>query len=86
MTALEEKIKGIIVEQLNVDPARVTPEKTIVGDLWADSLAVVELTAALEEAFHLEVPEEDIPSLQTVGDVYAFISRRVAADTEGTSS
>ena len=75
---LEQRIKAVIAEQLQVDLARVTPEKTIVGDLWADSMAVVELTGALEEAFHIEVDEHEIPSLKTVGDVLFYVCDRVA--------
>jgi acyl carrier protein len=75
---LEQEIKAIIADKLQVDPGRVTPEKTIIGDLWADSMAVVELTAALEEAFQIEVPDDELPRLQTVGDVLAFIKERVA--------
>ena len=82
-TALDQQIKALIADQLQVDLARVTPEKTIIGDLWADSGAVVELTAAIEEAFGIEVPDHELPSLRTVGDVLFYVQARVAEKGTG---
>lgn len=76
--ALEQQVRTIIAEQLQVELERVTPEKSIVGDLWADSMAVLELTGALEEAFQIEVAEDEASSLRTVGDVLHFVCARVA--------
>ena len=78
MAALDQQIIELIADQLRVDLGRVTPDKTIVGDLWADSVAVVELTAAIEEAFGIDVPDRDVPTLQTVGDVLFYVRARVA--------
>ena len=58
MASVDEKVKEIIVEQLGVDPAQVTPEASFVNDLGADSLDTVELVMALEEEFNLEIPDE----------------------------
>ena len=57
--AVEEKVKQIIVEQLQVDEAEVTPSASFQEDLGADSLDVVELVMQFEEAFDLEIPDED---------------------------
>ncbi len=73
MSTLEDQIRNIIATQLNVELSRVTPEKTIMGDLWADSLAAVELTSVLEEAFHIEISEHDMRRLRTVGDIITYV-------------
>ncbi|HUK29625.1 MAG TPA: acyl carrier protein, partial [Candidatus Acidoferrum sp.] len=59
MPSIEERVKQIIVEQLGVDEGEVTPTASFVDDLGADSLDVVELVMAFEEAFGLEIPDED---------------------------
>jgi acyl carrier protein len=56
---IETKVKDIIVEQLGVDAAQVKPESSFVNDLGADSLDTVELVMALEEAFDMEIPDEE---------------------------
>jgi len=70
---VEEKVKGIIMEQLGVDAEEVTPEASFVNDLGADSLDQVELVMALEEAFKLEISDEDAEKLTTVGDAVKYI-------------
>ncbi|MFZ5443220.1 MAG: acyl carrier protein [Myxococcota bacterium] len=77
MSTLEDRIRNIIATQLNVELSRVTPEKTIMGDLWADSLAAVELSSAVEEAFHIEIPERDLRRLRTVGDIITYVDQHV---------
>ena len=59
MAAVDERVKQIIVEQLGVDEAEVTPNASFVDDLGADSLDTVELVMAFEEAFEIEIPDED---------------------------
>ena len=76
MASVEERVKQIIVEQLGVDEAEVTPTASFVDDLGADSLDQVELVMAFEEAFGIEVPDEDAEKLQTVGDVVKYIEER----------
>ena len=66
--AVEEKVKSIIVEQLGVDANEVTPEASFVDDLGADSLDTVELVMAFEEAFNIEIPDEDAEKIQKVKD------------------
>jgi acyl carrier protein len=57
--SLEERVNQIVVEQLDVDPSEVVPDASFVDDLGADSLDRVELVMAFEEAFGLEIPDED---------------------------
>jgi len=70
---IEDKVKGIIVEQLGVDPEEVTAEASFVNDLGADSLDTVELVMALEEAFKIEISDEDAEKIHTVGDAIKYI-------------
>jgi acyl carrier protein len=70
---LEEKVKKIIVDQLGVDEAEVTPEAKFIDDLGADSLDTVELVMALEEEFGIEIPDEEAEKIATVRDAIAYI-------------
>ena len=74
METVFEKVRNIIAEQLGVeDASKITDETTLIDDLGADSLDVVELIIALEEEFGMEKPEEEAEKIVTVGDVVAFI-------------
>lgn len=75
---IEEKVKKIIVEQLAVDAADVTLQAQFVQDLGADSLDTVELVMALEEAFDIEIPDEDAEKIKTVGEAVNYISAKAA--------
>ncbi len=68
MASVEERVKQIIVEQLGVDEGEVTPNASFVDDLGADSLDTVELVIAFEEAFGIEIPDEDAEKIATVKD------------------
>ena len=70
---MEAKVKEIICSQLEVAPDKVRPEASFVDDLKADSLAVVELVLALEEAFNIEIPDEDTEQIKTVADAVNYI-------------
>ena len=72
---VEEKVKQIIVEQLGVDEGAVTPNASFVDDLGADSLDTVELVMAFEEAFDLEIPDEDAEKIKTVKDAVDYIAK-----------
>ncbi|MGQ9497314.1 MAG: acyl carrier protein [Desulfotomaculales bacterium] len=72
-----EKVKGIIVEQLGVDEADVTLDASFVDDLGADSLDLVEMVMAFEEAFEMEIPDEDAEKIRTVGDAVKYIQDRL---------
>lgn len=67
-----EKVKAIVVEQLGVDEGNVTLE-TSFEELDADSLDIVELIMALEEAFDLDIPDEEAEKIRTVGDAVSYI-------------
>ena len=71
--AVAEKVKAIIVEQLGVDEEEVTADASFVDDLGADSLDTVELVMAFEEAFDIEIPDEDAEKIGTVGDAIKYI-------------
>jgi len=73
-----EKIKQIVSEQLGVDEAEVTPTASFVDDLGADSLDTVELVMAFEEAFELEIPDEDAEKIRTVQDAIAYVEKKAA--------
>ncbi len=68
-----DKVKDVIVDQLNVDEDDVTEDATFVDDLGADSLDIVELVMALEETFSISIPDEDAESIKSVGDVVSYI-------------
>jgi acyl carrier protein len=70
---LEEKVKKIIIDQLGVDEAEVTPEAKFIDDLGADSLDTVELVMALEEEFGIEIPDEEAEKIATVQNAIAYI-------------
>ena len=72
-----EKIKNIIIEQLQVSETAVTEEASFIDDLGADSLDLVELIMALEEEFGIEIPDGDAEKVVTVGDVVSYIKDNV---------
>ena len=79
MASVEERVKQIIVEQLGVDEAEVTPTASFVDDLGADSLDTVELVMAFEEAFDIEIPDEDAEKIRTVQDAIDYIGKHAKA-------
>jgi acyl carrier protein len=76
MAAVDEKVKQIIVEQLGVDEGEVTQNASFVDDLGADSLDTVELVMAFEEAFEIEIPDEDAEKIRTVQDAVDYIGKQ----------
>jgi acyl carrier protein len=74
---LEQKIKEIVVERLGVDEAKVTMEASFIDDLGADSLDTVELVMAFEEAFGIEIPDEDAEKMVTVKDALGYLNQHV---------
>jgi len=74
--SLEEEVMDIVIEQLGVDKEEVTPEKSFVEDLNADSLDLTELIMTFEERFGFEISEEDAEKLKTVGDVINYINEK----------
>ncbi len=71
-----EKVKALIVEQLDVDEDKITMMTTF-EDIDADSLDVVELVMALEEEFNLEIADEEVEKIKTVGDIVNFIEANI---------
>jgi acyl carrier protein len=72
-----DRMKKIIVEQLGVDEADVTPQASFVEDLNADSLDLVELLMSLEEEFNLEISDEDAEKIHTVTDALEYVQEHV---------
>jgi len=79
MSAIAEKVKAVIAEQLGVKPEEVTDQAKFVDDLGADSLDTVELVMALEEEYGIEIPDEDAEKLTTVGDAIKYIDEKLAS-------
>jgi len=74
---VDEKVKEIIAKQLGVNPTEVTPEASFVEDLGADSLDTVELVMAFEEAFNIEIPDEDAEKIAKVKDAVEYIKNKM---------
>src|SRR4051812_26537646 len=79
MASVEEKVKQIIVEQLGVDEAEVTSNASFIDDLGADSLDTVELVMAFEEAFDIEIPDEEAEKIRSVQDAVTYIEKHQKA-------
>lgn len=73
---IEEKVKEIVAKQLEVDVSEIKPESSFVGDLGADSLDTVELVMMLEEAFRIEIPDEDAEKIVKVKDAFEYINKK----------
>ena len=76
--SVEQKVKEIIVEQLGVDENQVDPSASFVDDLGANSLDIVELVMAFEEAFDIDIPDEDAEKIQTVKQAVEYIDAKAA--------
>jgi acyl carrier protein len=73
----EAKVKEIIINELGVDPEKVTAEASFVEDLGADSLDTVELVMAFEEEFGVDIPDEDAEQMRTVGDAINYLKEHM---------
>jgi acyl carrier protein len=69
----EARVREIIVNELGVEPDKVTDDASFVEDLGADSLDTVELVMAFEEEFGVDIPDEDAEQMRTVGDAIAYL-------------
>ncbi len=67
-----------MAEQLGVEPGEMTPDANILEDLGADSLDVVEMVMAIEDAFDIEIADDDAEAMRTVGDVEAYVAKRLS--------
>ncbi|MDY2625265.1 MAG: acyl carrier protein [Coriobacteriales bacterium] len=68
-----DKVRDVIVDTISCDAEDVTPEATLADDLGADSLDAVELNMAFEDAFGITIPDDDMASFKTVGDIVTYI-------------
>ncbi|MEM6766148.1 MAG: acyl carrier protein [Bacteroidota bacterium] len=74
---IAEKVKGIIVDKLGVEPSEVTPEASFANDLGADSLDTVELIMEFEKEFNISIPDEAAEKIVTVGDSTTYLADNV---------
>ncbi|MBI2399843.1 MAG: acyl carrier protein [Deltaproteobacteria bacterium] len=74
--SVDNKVKKIIIEQLDVTEDEVTPTASFVDDLGADSLDTVEMVMAFEEEFGIEIPDEDAEKIKTVQDATEYIKKK----------
>jgi len=77
-SAVLERVKKVVVEQLSVDENEVTAEASFTSDLGADSLDTVELVMAFEEEFGIEIPDEEAEKIVTVKDAVSYIESHSA--------
>ena len=76
--ATDSRVKEIIINELGVEPEKVTDDASFVEDLGADSLDTVELVMAFEEEFDIEIPDEDAEKLETVSDAIEYLNKRLS--------
>ena len=77
-TDLAERVRSIVAEQLGVDLAEIHPDSSILDDLCADSLEIVELMMVLEDEFEIEVPDDAAEAIRTVADVQRYVTEHVS--------
>ena len=75
----EARVREIIVNELGVEPEKVTDGASFVEDLGADSLDTVELVMAFEEEFGIDIPDEDAEQMRTVGDAISYLKKHGAS-------
>ena len=72
------RVRALVADQLGVDSASVTKDASLLDDLGADSLDVVELVMSLEDTFDIEVPDEEVEGMRTIGDIEQYVVAHVA--------
>jgi acyl carrier protein len=75
---IEGKVKQIVIEQLDITEEEYAPEASFIDDLGADSLDVVELIMAMEDAFDIEISDEELSDIRTIQDVTDYIKKRLS--------
>ncbi len=75
MDEIFEKIKGIIVDEINCDPKKVTPEAKLKDDLGADSIDAVQIIMDLEDTFNIQIEEDNPEAIQTVGNLVEYVKK-----------
>ena len=76
---IELQIRSILAAQLGLEPAEIRPEANILDDLGADSLDVVEMVMSLEQAFDIEMPDDEVEAMRTIADLERFVASALAA-------
>lgn len=72
-----DKVKEILIDQLDCEEEKVTMEASISDDLGADSLDIVDLVMSLEEEFDVEIPDDQVENIKTVGDIVKYVEDKV---------
>lgn len=71
-----EKVRDIIAKQLDIEASTITMSSRLIDDLKADSLDIVELIMDLEQEFNIEIPDEELPKVQTVSDIVSYLEKK----------
>ncbi len=71
-----EKVRDIIAKQLDIEAGTITMTSRLIDDLKADSLDIVELIMDLEQEFNIEIPDEELPKVQTVADIVGYLEKK----------
>jgi acyl carrier protein len=71
-----EKVRDIIAKQLDIEAGTITMSSRLIDDLKADSLDIVELIMDLEQEFNIEIPDEELPKVQTVADIVGYLEKK----------
>ena len=71
-----EKLKSILSEQLDIDENSITPDSLLVEDLGADSLDAIDIVMSVEDEFGIEIPDEDVENISTIGDIVDYIDSK----------
>lgn len=77
IVSIHEKLKRLLMTWLDIDESQIIPEASLIDDLKADSLSLVELVMAMEDAFNLRISSEDMQRIYTVQDVEDYLTKRV---------
>jgi len=78
-SSISQRVRDVVVDVLKIDPGTITPESRFTADLGAESLQSVELVAAFEEVFDIEMDEDEAFAVQTVGDAVCYIEKCLSA-------
>jgi acyl carrier protein len=73
-----DKVRDIIVEQLQVEPDQITPDTSLMKDLEADSLDAVEIIMGIETEFDIEIPDDEAEKFQSIGDIVSYVDSKTA--------
>jgi len=76
---IKDRVVELIVDQLGVSKEEATPQASFLDDLGADSLDIVELVMSFEEEFDLEIPDEDVEKIQTIGYAITYLQERIGS-------